>query len=179
MIAAEVSLNSERARSCLDHRVPRHRRRHHLPEFLQPRHPPGRFVAGDDRGIDGADRDAGDPFRLEARVAERLEGTGLIGAERPAAPEEPAPRCACAGVEAGAGFEVSIRNRSVSERLGAAPWRLFVAASISEMRSLWACPFRKSARTLPDHALGSRGIYRNQVAARMSVQNTLYLVFGA
>ena len=44
-----------------------------------------RLVAGDDRGIDGADRDAGDPVRLEIEVTQRLIGAGLIGAERAAA----------------------------------------------------------------------------------------------
>ena len=44
-----------------------------------------RRIAGDDRGIDGADRDAGNPFRLEIVVTQRLIGAGLIGAERAAA----------------------------------------------------------------------------------------------
>ncbi len=68
-----------------DDRVPRHRCRHHLPEFLQARHAFVRLIAGDDRGIDGADRNPGDPFRLETRMTQRLEGAGLIGAERAAA----------------------------------------------------------------------------------------------
>ena len=69
-------------------RLPRHRRGHHLPEFLEPLDARLRLVAGDDRGVDRADRDAGDPFRLEAGMAERLIGAGLIGAERTAALED-------------------------------------------------------------------------------------------
>ncbi len=66
-------------------RIPRHRRRHHLPEFLEAIDALVGLVAGDDRGIDGADRDARDPFRFEPGAAQRLKGAGLIGAERAAA----------------------------------------------------------------------------------------------
>ena len=67
------------------HRIPGHRRRHHLPEFLQALDALLALIAGDDRGVDGADRDAGDPFRLEIEVTQGLIGAGLIGAERAAA----------------------------------------------------------------------------------------------
>ena len=66
-------------------RVPWHRRRHHLPEFLQARHASFRIIAGDDRGVDGADRNPGDPFRLKTRMTQRLKGAGLIGTKRAAA----------------------------------------------------------------------------------------------
>ena len=66
-------------------RIPGHRGRHHVPEFLEPIDAFRRGVTGDDRGIDGADRNARHPFRLEAGTAQRLEGAGLIGAERAAA----------------------------------------------------------------------------------------------
>ena len=56
-----------------------------LPEFLEALHPLFGRIAGDDRGIDGADRNAGNPFRLETDMAKRLIGAGLIGAERAAA----------------------------------------------------------------------------------------------
>jgi hypothetical protein len=45
------------------------------------------FVASDDRGVDRTDRDACDPFRIEAEVAQGLECAGLIGAECAAALE--------------------------------------------------------------------------------------------
>ena len=66
-------------------RIPGHRGRNHVPEFLQPVDAFVGVVAGDDRGVDGADRDAGNPFRLEAGTAQRLKGAGLVGAERAAA----------------------------------------------------------------------------------------------
>src|SRR6202011_2480618 len=59
--------------------IPRHRSRNHLPEFLEPRDALFAWVTGDDGGIDGADRDAGDPFRLEITVTKRLIGAGLVG----------------------------------------------------------------------------------------------------
>src|SRR6266567_2411481 len=65
--------------------IPWHRRRDHLPEFLETLDPLFTRIAGDDRGVDGADRDAGDPFRLEIEVTQGLIGAGLIGAERAAA----------------------------------------------------------------------------------------------
>ena len=45
----------------------------------------GGLVAGDQRAIDGADRGADDPIRLDAAFHERLVDAGLIGAERAAA----------------------------------------------------------------------------------------------
>ncbi len=56
-----------------------------LPEFFQPRDALFRFVAGDDRGVDGADRNSGDPIGLEIMVAQRLIGAGLVGTKRAAA----------------------------------------------------------------------------------------------
>src|SRR5262245_29416058 len=64
--------------------MPGHRRRNHLPKFLEFGHALLARIAGDDRGIDGADRDAGDPIRLEIATAERLIGPGLVGTERAA-----------------------------------------------------------------------------------------------
>ena len=65
--------------------IPGHRRRNHFPEFLETLDPLFARIAGDDRGVDGADRDAGNPFRLEIMVTQCLIGAGLIGAERTAA----------------------------------------------------------------------------------------------
>jgi hypothetical protein len=42
-------------------------------------------VAGDQRGIDGADGNARDPVRLQTGFAERGVHPGLVGTERPAA----------------------------------------------------------------------------------------------
>src|SRR6185312_14020081 len=56
-----------------------------LPEFAQPFHPPLGRVAGDDRRVQRADRDAGQPVRLQAGLVQRLEHAGLVGAECAAA----------------------------------------------------------------------------------------------
>ena len=58
---------------------------HPLPEFAQPRQPVLRRIAGDQAGVDGADRGADDPVRLDAGLVQRLIDAGLIGAERAAA----------------------------------------------------------------------------------------------
>ena len=67
-----------------------------------------RRVAGDDRGIDGADRDAGDPFGLEIDGAQRLIGAGLIGAERAAALQNQHTLRLRGASLAGAGLEISV-----------------------------------------------------------------------
>ena len=84
IMAALVSLNSDRARSSSS---PGSRTPATTPSPRIPSADRRAFarVAGDDRGIDGADRDACDPFRLEIKMAQRLIGAGLIGAERAAA----------------------------------------------------------------------------------------------
>ena len=56
-----------------------------LPEPAQPRHPFMRQVAGDDRGVDRADRRAGDPVRPHAGMFERGVCPGLVRAEAAAA----------------------------------------------------------------------------------------------
>src|SRR5436309_4934268 len=65
--------------------IPGHWRRDHLPEFLETLDPLFTRIAGDDRRVDRADRDAGDPFRFEIKVTQGLIGAGLIGAKRAAA----------------------------------------------------------------------------------------------
>ena len=55
------------------------------PELAQLREPVGRPVAGDNRGVDRADRSADHPVRLDARFVQCLVDAGLIGAERAAA----------------------------------------------------------------------------------------------
>ena len=52
---------------------------------LQPRQPVLRRIAGDQAGVDGADRGADDPVRLDAGLMQRLVDAGLVGAERAAA----------------------------------------------------------------------------------------------
>src|SRR3977135_2308078 len=44
-----------------------------------------RFIAGDDRAVDRADRGADDPVWLDARLVQRLVDADLVGAERAAA----------------------------------------------------------------------------------------------
>ena len=56
-----------------------------VPEFLEPFEPALRRVAGDDGGIDGADRDADHPIRFQPGLMQSLVDAGLIGAERAAA----------------------------------------------------------------------------------------------
>ena len=58
-----------------------------LPEFAEPGDAAARRVAGDDRGIDRADRDAGDPVDLDRGGVQRLVHARLIGSERTAALE--------------------------------------------------------------------------------------------
>jgi hypothetical protein len=43
------------------------------------------FIAGDEAGVDGADRSADDPVRLDAGFVQRLIDAGLLGPERAAA----------------------------------------------------------------------------------------------
>ncbi|MEY9429513.1 hypothetical protein ABIF96_006001 [Bradyrhizobium ottawaense] len=56
-----------------------------LPEDAQRLEPLFRLVAGDDGGVDRADRDTADPVGLDAGLVQRLIDTGLVGAERAAA----------------------------------------------------------------------------------------------
>jgi hypothetical protein len=58
---------------------------HAPPEFLERGQAVRQRVAGDQARIDGADRGADDPVRLDAVLVQRLIDAGLIGAERPAA----------------------------------------------------------------------------------------------
>jgi hypothetical protein len=56
-----------------------------LPELAKPENAFVRQVAGDDRGVDRADRRAGDPVGPDAAILERRIGAGLVRAERAAA----------------------------------------------------------------------------------------------
>ena len=56
-----------------------------LPKGVQAWKPLGNLVAGDDRGVDAADRGADDPVRLDAGFVQGLINPALIGAERAAA----------------------------------------------------------------------------------------------
>jgi len=60
---------------------------HPAPEFLQPVEAMLGLVAGDQAGIDGADRGTDDPVRLDPAFVERLIDPRLVGAERTAALE--------------------------------------------------------------------------------------------
>jgi hypothetical protein len=58
---------------------------HQLPEAGQLFHPLFRWIAGDDRGVDRADRDAGHPVDLDLQFRQRLNDAGLERAQRAAA----------------------------------------------------------------------------------------------
>ena len=62
--------------------APEIRALHAAPELLQPIEAVFAPVAGDDAGVDGADRGADDPIGLDARLVQRLIDAALIGAER-------------------------------------------------------------------------------------------------
>jgi len=51
---------------------------HGFPECAQLLNAPFRRIAGDDGCIHGADRDAGDPIRMQVRLRQRLIDAGLI-----------------------------------------------------------------------------------------------------
>ena len=61
--------------------------RRSAPKFLQPVEAMLGLVAGDQAGIDGADRGTDDPVRLDPAFVERLIDPRLVGAERTAALE--------------------------------------------------------------------------------------------
>src|SRR5262245_60119625 len=61
---------------------------HPAPELLQPVEAILRLVARDQAGIDGADRGADDPIRLDTRLVQSLIHTRLVGAERAPALED-------------------------------------------------------------------------------------------
>jgi hypothetical protein len=61
------------------------RSRDRLPKLAQRVDPPFRRVAGDDRRIDSADRDSGNPIGMQIGLRQRLINTRLISAERAAA----------------------------------------------------------------------------------------------
>ena len=58
---------------------------HAAPEFLQRGQAVRRLVAGDQAGVDGADRGADHPVRLDAGLVQRLVDAHLVGAQRAAA----------------------------------------------------------------------------------------------
>ena len=62
--------------------------RHAVPEFLQPGQTRCGLIAGDQARVDGADRGADDPVRLDAGFVQGLVDAGLVGAERAAALED-------------------------------------------------------------------------------------------
>ena len=67
------------------HRSPEWLALHLTPELLNPFQPLIEFVAGDDGGVDGSDRRADDPIRLDSRLVEGLINPALIGSQRPTA----------------------------------------------------------------------------------------------
>ena len=134
-------------------RFPRHRRGDHFPEFLKPLDAGRPLVAGDDGGVDRTDRDARDPFRLEAGAAQRLIGARLVRAERAAAlQDQDALRMRG---DAG-GFRATICHRGT----------LAMARHRGDTSRRRQC--------MPGSSLAHRS-----VEARIMVQNTLYLVPGA
>jgi len=69
------------------HQTPEFLALHPAPEFLQPVEAILGLIAGDQAGVDGADRRADDPIRLDPGFVERLIDTRLVSAERAAALE--------------------------------------------------------------------------------------------
>lgn len=55
--------------------------RDEVPELLEPVDAPLRRVAGDQRGVDGADRHAGDPVDLLVALVRAGVDAGLVGAQ--------------------------------------------------------------------------------------------------
>ena len=67
--------------ACIAGTWPRAVGRHLRPKFAQPIDSVIRRIACDDGGVDGADRYAGNPIRLNSGLAQRLVDAGLIGAK--------------------------------------------------------------------------------------------------
>ena len=75
-----------------------------LPEFAQPLDAPFRRIAGDQRRVDRADRNARDPVGMQIGLGQRLIDAGLIRAERAAALQQqgdPFELCALAAFGTG------------------------------------------------------------------------------
>ena len=68
-------------------RIPGGRRGDQSPEFPQFFDPAHRIVAGNDGGVDGADRDARHPIGMKPGFGQPLIDAALVGAERAAALE--------------------------------------------------------------------------------------------
>jgi hypothetical protein len=64
------------------------RSRDRVPKLAQRINATLRRIAGDDRRIDGADRDSGNPIGMQIGLGQRLINASLIGAERAAALEQ-------------------------------------------------------------------------------------------
>src|SRR5262249_1325172 len=61
------------------------RNRDRLPKLAQRVDPLFRRIAGEDRRVDGADRDSGNPIGMQVGLGQRLINTSLVGAKRAAA----------------------------------------------------------------------------------------------
>src|SRR5262249_21847453 len=61
------------------------RSRDRVPKFAQRVHPLLRRIAGDDRRVDGADRDSGNPIGMQIDLGQGLINARLISPERAAA----------------------------------------------------------------------------------------------
>jgi hypothetical protein len=59
--------------------------RDRVPKFAQRVHPLLRRIAGDDRRVNGADRDPGNPIGMQIGLGQRLINARLISPERAAA----------------------------------------------------------------------------------------------
>ena len=132
------------------------RRGDYFPEFAQPVDTSFRRIAGDDRGIDCADRNADDPVRMKPSLGQRLINTRLIGAERAAPLQQKrdaierevgrasSPRCPCS--------LRAVRGRSVFPRPAcrARPDRAALSAACQRPGPRPASPFRAPQGRLPD-----------------------------
>ena len=127
------------------------KRRHLLPEFAQPGNAPLRRVAGDQRRVDGADRDARHPVRHLVHRRQRFEHAGLVGAERAAALQDEdafllrvAAVAALRGRAAGAGRVQWRQLSSARSRRRSRPGQTQRAAGAARHGlATWACRRRR------------------------------------
>ena len=122
-------------------------------------------IAGDDRGVDRADRNAGDPFRLEAVAAQRLEDAGLIGAEGSATLQYEHTARVRRG-RRGVALEMICHGRSV-----------LVPIAYRNRGTVASVHDSVNQRNLTQFCAQAHQL--RSVDAKISVQKTLYLVLGA
>jgi hypothetical protein len=84
-----------------------------IPENPKPLEATLRRIAGDDRRIDAADRNAADPVRLHAFFVQGLIDTGLVGAKRAAALQDEGDTVASIGPPSAFNYSLGVRRTRV------------------------------------------------------------------